>query len=161
MRYAKRRVVLGSPRAVYRCSIFCLRLLSQRLAPSRDATIRLRIDTRCRKSDDTKGVLLMTIARIANPTLKAAGDALQSGNRQEWAALFEPDAELCDDGRPRSLESFTRDALGHEHFVSIDRVGNHSLELIGHFHSDKWENLGRTSSFSYHPAGESDDWTLA
>ena len=59
----------------------------------------------------------MTIARIANPTVKAAVDALQSGKRQEWAALFEPDAELFDDGRPRSLESFTRDALGHEHFV--------------------------------------------
>jgi hypothetical protein len=36
----------------------------------------------------------MTIAKIANPTVKAAVDALQSGNRQEWATLFEPDAAI-------------------------------------------------------------------
>jgi hypothetical protein len=94
MRYAKQSLALGLPRAAYGCSLICLRLLSQRLAPSRDATIKFRIDTRCRKSDDTKGALLMTIAKIANPTVKAAVDALQSGNRQEWATLFEPDAAI-------------------------------------------------------------------
>ncbi len=95
----------------------------------------------------------MTIATIANPTVKAAIDALQSGNRQEWAALFEPDAELFDDGHPRSLESFIRDALGHERFVSIDRVGNHSLELIGHFHSDKWGEFRTYFKFQLSPSG--------
>jgi hypothetical protein len=80
-------------------------------------------------------------------------DALQSGSRQEWAALFEPDAELFDDGQPRSLESFTRDALGHEHFVSIDRVGNHSLELISHFHSDKWREFRTYFKFQLSPSG--------
>jgi hypothetical protein len=78
----------------------------------------------------------MTIAKIANPTMKAAVDALQSRNRQKWAALFEPNAELFDDGRPRSLESSAT-----------------STRISG-------ESLGRTSSYSYHLAGESDDWTL-
>jgi len=95
----------------------------------------------------------MTIARITNPTVKAAVDALQSGNRQEWASLFEPDAELFDDGHPGSLESFTRDALGHERFVSIDRVENHSLELIGQFHSDKWGEFRTYFKFQLSPSG--------
>src|SRR5258708_39827586 len=112
-------------------------------------------DLACHTTDlmTENGALIMTIARIATPTVKAAIDALQTGNRQEWAALFEPDAELFDDGRPRSLESFTRDALGHEHFVSIDRVGNHSLELIGHFHSDKWGEFRTYFKFQLSPSG--------
>lgn len=55
--------------------------------------------------------------------MTAAIDALQRGDRAEWSSQFEPDAELFDDGTPRSLEKFTADALGHERFTSIERVG--------------------------------------
>ena len=65
-------------------------------------------------------------------------EALQSGNRKTWSALFEPDAELYDDESPRSLKEFTRDALGHERFTSIDRVENNGLDLTGAFHSERW-----------------------
>ena len=75
---------------------------------------------------------------IENPTVKAAIDALQNGDRGAWSALFDPAATLYDDGSRRSLEQFTRDALGHERFTSIDSVRNHGLEVIGAFHSDKW-----------------------
>jgi len=34
-------------------------------------------------------------------------------------------------GAPRSLKGFTRDALGHERFTSIDRVENNGLDLTG------------------------------
>jgi hypothetical protein len=71
---------------------------------------------------------------LTNPTVKAAIEALQSGDRKAWSALFEPGAKLYDDGAPRSLEKFTRDALGHERFTSIDRVENDGLDLIGAFH---------------------------
>ena len=57
-----------------------------------------------------------------NPTVKAAIEAFQAGDRKAWSALFEEDAELFDDGSPRSLEKFTRDAIGHERFTSFDRV---------------------------------------
>lgn len=75
---------------------------------------------------------------LMHPTVKQAIDALQQGNAPTWLALFEEDAKLYDDGSPRNLERFTRDALGHERFISIDRVENGGLDLIGRFHSDQW-----------------------
>jgi ketosteroid isomerase-like protein len=44
----------------------------------------------------------MDIDRLKNPTVRAAIEALQRGDKQAWAALFEPDATLYDDGNPRS-----------------------------------------------------------
>ena len=74
---------------------------------------------------------------LANPIVRAAIEALQNGNRKTWSALFEPDVKLYDDGSPRSLKEFTRDALGHERFTSIYRVENNGLDLTGAFHSDR------------------------
>jgi hypothetical protein len=76
--------------------------------------------------------------QISNPTVKAAIEALQNGDPKAWRALFEPDAKLYDDGKPRDLEKFTDDAVGHERFTSIDRVVNDGLDLFGEFHSDHW-----------------------
>jgi len=75
---------------------------------------------------------------LTNTTVKSAIEALQSGDRKAWSALFEPDAKLYDDGSPRPLQKFTDDALGHERFTSIERVENHGLDVIGAFHSDRW-----------------------
>jgi hypothetical protein len=75
---------------------------------------------------------------LTNPTVKAAIEALQAGDRTVWPALFEPNAKLYDDGIPRSLEKLTRDALGHERLTSIDRVETGGLDLVGAFHSDQW-----------------------
>lgn len=80
----------------------------------------------------------MNTGQLTDPTVKAAIEALQKGDRQAWAALFEPGARLFDDGSERSLEKFTRAALGHERFRSIDRVENNGLHLTGEFHSDQW-----------------------
>ena len=57
-----------------------------------------------------------------HPTVKAAIDALERGDHAAWSALFEPGAKLFDDGSPRSLETFTRDAVGHERFTSIGQA---------------------------------------
>ena len=88
---------------------------------------------------------------LTNSTVKAAVEALQSGNRKAWSALFEPDAELYDDGSPRSLKEFTRDALGHERFTSIDRVENNGLDLTGAFHSDEWGDFRTYFRFQLSP----------
>jgi hypothetical protein len=40
----------------------------------------------------------MNTDKLTNPTVKPAIDALQSGDRKSWAALFEADAQLYDDG---------------------------------------------------------------
>ena len=91
---------------------------------------------------------------LANPSVKAAIEALQDGNRKAWSALFEPDAELYDDGSPRSIKEFTRDALGHECFTSIDRVENSGLDLTGAFHSDRWDDFQTYFRFQLSPAGK-------
>jgi hypothetical protein len=95
----------------------------------------------------------MLLDVLKNPTVKAAVAALQSGDRKAWSDLFEPDAELFDDGSPRSLERFTRDAVGHERFRSIDQVGNDGLEVIGKFHSDQWGDFRTYFRFHLGPDG--------
>ena len=80
----------------------------------------------------------MVLPVLKNPTVKAAIEAFQAGDRKAWSALFEDDAELFDDGSARSLEKFTRDAIGHERFTSLDRVSPDGLEVVGKFHSEQW-----------------------
>jgi len=84
----------------------------------------------------------------------AVGLSFLAGDRKTWSALFEPDAELYDDGSPRSLKEFTRDALGHERFTSIDRVENNGLDLTGAFHSDRWGDFQTYFRFHLSPAGK-------
>lgn len=57
---------------------------------------------------------------LTNSTVRRAIEALQQGDREAWAALFEPDARFYDDGSPRSLEEFSQIALGHERFTTIE-----------------------------------------
>jgi hypothetical protein len=90
---------------------------------------------------------------LRNPTVKAAIDALQKGDKKAWSSLFEPGAKLYDDGRPRSLEKFIKDALGHERFTSIDRIENDGLGLVGDFHSDQWGTFRTFFKFHLAPAG--------
>jgi len=52
--------------------------------------------------------MTMKTDALTNPTARAAIEALQNGDRKTWAALFEPDAELYDDGSPRSLKKSRR-----------------------------------------------------
>lgn len=75
-------------------------------------------------------------------------------DRRAWSALFEPDAKLYDDGNARSLEKFTRDAVGHERFTSIDRVENNGLDLVGAFHSDQWGDFRTHFTFQLSPTGK-------
>jgi hypothetical protein len=96
----------------------------------------------------------MLTQSLTNPTVKAAIEALQTGDRRAWSALFEPSAELFDDGRPRSLDEFTRDALGHERFTSIDDVTNDGLNVVGNFHSDRWGDFRTYFNFRLAPSGK-------
>jgi hypothetical protein len=96
----------------------------------------------------------MNTDKLTNQTVRAAIEALQSGSRESWAAQFEPGARLYDDGRPRSLEKFTEDALGHERFTSIDRVENHGLDLTGEFHSDQWGDFRTYFRFQLAASGK-------
>jgi hypothetical protein len=96
----------------------------------------------------------MDAGKLTNPTVKAAIEALQKGDAQAWGALFEPDAELYDDGSPRSLEEFNGSALGQERFTSIDRVDNHGLDVTGQFHTQQWGDFRAYFRFQLSAAGK-------
>ena len=96
----------------------------------------------------------MITSALTNPTVKAAIEALQRGDRSGWSALFESDARLYDDGSPRSLEKFTREGVGHERFTSIERVENNGLDLVGEFHTDQWGDFRTYFNFQLSPAGK-------
>ena len=91
---------------------------------------------------------------LSNATVRIAIEALQSGDQKVWSALFEPDAKLYDDGSLRDLKKFTRDALGHERFTSIDQVENDGLDLFGKFHSDKWGDFQTYFKFQLAASGK-------
>ncbi len=99
------------------------------------------------------GVRRMT-TELTNPTVRAAITALQNGDRNAWSALFEPDAKLYDDGSPRDLKEFSRDALGHERFTRIECVENGGLDLVGAFHSDQWGDFRTYFKFQLSPSGK-------
>jgi hypothetical protein len=96
----------------------------------------------------------MLIDALTNPTVRAAIEALQRGDCKAWSELFETDAKLYDDGSPRSLAKFTKDALGHERFTSIERVENNGLDLVGGFHSDQWGDFRTYFRFHLSPSGK-------
>jgi hypothetical protein len=96
----------------------------------------------------------MNTDQLTDPTVRAAIDALQTGDRHSWVALFEADATLYDDGSPRGLEQFNREALGRERFVCIDRVDNHGLDLTGDFHSEQWGDFRAYFRFQLSAAGK-------
>lgn len=73
-----------------------------------------------------------------NPTVKAAIEALQNGDKNAWENLFTSDAEMFDDGSRRDLNRFNDDAVGKEKFTSIDKVENDGCDVYGNFHSPQW-----------------------
>jgi len=101
-----------------------------------------------------EGEIPMNTRALTNPTVKAAVEALQKGDREAWSALFEPGAKLYDDGAPGSLEKFTREALGHERFTSIDRVDHDGLNVVGAFHSDQWGDFRTYFKFQLAASGK-------
>ena len=96
----------------------------------------------------------MKMDALTNPIVKAAIEALQNSDRKAWSSLFEPDAELYDDGAPRSFKEFTRDALGQERFTSIERVQDNGLNVTGAFHSDQWGDFRTYFRFHLSSAGK-------
>ena len=90
----------------------------------------------------------MNLDSLTNPTVKAAIEALQNGDKPSWKALFTAGAQMFDDGSPRSLEQFSESALGHERFTKIERVENYGCDVYGQFHSDQWGDF--RTYFKFH-----------
>jgi len=75
---------------------------------------------------------------LSNKKIKAAITALQNNDDTPWFALFSDDVLLYDDGNQMQFKNFFKKALGHERFLTIDRVDQNGMEVYGDFHSDQW-----------------------
>lgn len=95
--------------------------------------------------------------QIPNERVREALRAFQSGNTIAWLSNFTDDAKLFDDGNPRSLKSFSAEAIGHEKFVTIDKVENGGLEVYGHFRSDEWGDFHTYFKFHLRSDGKKFD----
>ncbi|MDB5151075.1 MAG: hypothetical protein JWQ57_5095 [Mucilaginibacter sp.] len=96
----------------------------------------------------------MNTEKLSNPIVKQAIDALQSGDKQAWFALFSSDVQLFDDGNKMNFKSFFEKALGHERFTSIDKVEQNGLHVYGKFHSDQWGDFKTYFKFTVDADGK-------
>jgi hypothetical protein len=94
----------------------------------------------------------MSFDQLTNPTVKAAIEALQNGDKTAWNSLFTADAKLFDDGAPRNLHEFSNSALGRERFTDIEKIENHGCDIYGAFHSDQWGDF--RTFFKFHVTAE-------
>lgn len=85
---------------------------------------------------------------ITNPVAKQAVEAFQAGDKKKWLSLFVEKPTLLDDGNPRDFKDFSENAVGHENFVTIDKVENDGKSVYGHFHSDQWGDF--KAYFKFH-----------
>lgn len=90
----------------------------------------------------------MNLENINNQIVKKAIEALQNADKAAWFSLFTEKAALYDDGNKQNFRSFFEKALGHERFISIDKVEDNSLSIYGKFHSDTWGNF--KTYFKFH-----------
>jgi len=74
----------------------------------------------------------------AHPQVREALLAFQQARSADWSAAFSSKVQLFDDGNPRDFARFSKEALGHERFTSIEAVEDDGLRVVGQFHSDQW-----------------------
>lgn len=96
----------------------------------------------------------MNLDNLTNPTVKAAIEALQKGDREAWLAQFAPNSELYDDGNKRDFMDFTNSAIGEERFTRIDNVENDGKDVYGHFHTEKWGDFDTYFKFHVNSEGK-------
>jgi len=100
-----------------------------------------------------KNIEQMEYGKLSNQTVRAAITAWQKGDATLWLSFFTPDVELLDDGKPRDFKRFTKDALGHERFTTIDKVEHDGTAVYGRFHSDTWGDFKTYFKFHFNSAG--------
>jgi hypothetical protein len=89
---------------------------------------------------------------IKNQIVRQAFEAWQKADTDSWLLLFANNAELFDDGHPRDFHKFSKEAIGHERFLSIDRISEKGTRISGRFHSDTWGDF--KTYFQFHMDGQ-------
>lgn len=100
------------------------------------------------KNHSHQNLTEMDTNKITNTIAKSAIEAWQDGNSKLWLSFFTDDAELFDDGNIRNFKKFTTEAIGHEHFTSIDKIEDNGTSVYGEFHSDTWGDF--KTYFKFH-----------
>ena len=98
----------------------------------------------------------MDTNKLKNTLVKAALEAWQKGDSTLWLSFFTSDATLYDDGHTRNFMKFSTDAIGHEHFTSIDKVEDNGTSIFGKFHSDTWGDFKTYFKFHINSEGKID-----
>lgn len=105
----------------------------------------------------TRPVVLAQIAvdfsKITNELVRAAIEALQSGDRN-WYAYFIDNPEMTDGGDRVNFKDFFINALGKERFLSIDRVAGDGKEVYGNFQAGHWGTFNVVFKFHINAAGK-------
>ncbi|MGE9310504.1 hypothetical protein ACLOAU_02605 [Niabella sp. CJ426] len=96
----------------------------------------------------------MEFTKMSNTKVQAAIETWQKGDTVMWLSFFTADAKLLDDGHPRDFKKFSTEAIGHERFISIDRVENNGLDIYGSFHSDTWGDFKTYFKFRFNEDGK-------
>lgn len=81
---------------------------------------------------------MIDLSKVTNNKVRAAIEALQEGNTEQWLSHFTDDAVLTDDGNPRDFKSFSENALPDESFTEIHRVENDGKDIFGHLTTKQW-----------------------
>ncbi len=92
--------------------------------------------------------------QFAHPSIQAAFDALQAGDKAAWFAQFAADAELLDDGQPLAFRPFFENALGKERFASIDEIARNGSEIIGTIETEQWGSFKAYFRFGLNAEGK-------
>ncbi|WP_220100684.1 hypothetical protein [Chitinophaga oryzae] len=79
----------------------------------------------------------MDLSKITHPNVRKAIEALQAGDKS-WYSFFADQPVMTDDGNTVDFKSFFGKALGHEKFLSIDKVENEGKEVYGNFKAGSW-----------------------
>ncbi|MFT3704429.1 MAG: hypothetical protein QM802_18820 [Agriterribacter sp.] len=92
--------------------------------------------------------------KLTNPVVKSAIQALAHGDAKAWSSNFITNPALYDDGNKIDFHNFSKSALGHEHFTSIDKVESNGLDVYGQFHSDQWGDFKTYFKFLINKEGK-------
>lgn len=97
----------------------------------------------------------MDTGKLTNETVKKAFEALQSGDKS-WYSFFTDDAVMTDDGNKVDFKNFFAKALGHEKFLTIDKVENNGKDIYGSYKAGQWGTFPVFFKFHQNAAGKFD-----
>lgn len=101
----------------------------------------------------TQKTQTMDLSKITHPTVKAAIEALQTGDKS-WYDYFTENPVMTDDGNAVDFKSFFSKALGEEKFLSIDKVENDGKDIYGNFKAGSWGTFKVFFKFHVNEAGK-------